>query len=805
MKLTKIEIFHFGKLNNLTFDLDNNLEIFQGQNEAGKSTTVAFIKQIIFGFYLKSTKSKFFENYVPLEKISPMGGKLTFESNNDNFILERLYSNGDSKRGILKVYLNNEQVPENTFFDRIKNIDGNFYADSFIFNQDMLREVSLLSQNELMEQIYFLGASQSNKLIALRDNFTLEAEKLFKKTGRKPEINQLIRKIELQKEKVEKSSNEFNDYKELNSSLKEKQQSLLTEQSSYKNIEEKQLNLNSLEEKITNYKKLLSLKAESKPIDFSQEELTKIKNIKLEIKNLQDSIYDLKKREESFENNLESKKIETYQDLVDQKAELIQWLNEKKTLEQRIASLTKEIKKLNEYQPEAKKFNNLNNEQRIELKENFKKVNNEKNKANNNIKILGISFLLIGLFLFFIKQGLIGLISLIIGLISIYYDIKQKNNAVNQADSFKKKYGFDLENNNFEILQDHALKINSKETDLKNYQKDLKEVDSNISNYKTLLENYSKQNVEDSQELLIAINELQKIVNKEHEQLRNQKELKKQRNELEIKLKDRQLKLQKKLNANQVENIEEFEKKSEEFLKQERISLEIETIENNLKDSINDLEKYVDDKNNLKEKQVYLNEKKNILQEKISRLQEENADLKLRMKNLADSDDVYQQKQTLANLEAQLEIVSTNYLANLLVSKWIGKGLDIASNERFPKMLESAKLYFSILTGGQYKDIELNKKISVKNLNNKKIPVEYLSRGTSEQLYLALKLAFVEQINDEISLPILIDDAFVNFDAMRIEYIKKLLKQLSMNSQVLIFTQNMELSNNMAENVQNFS
>ena len=54
MRLSKIEIIHFGKLSNVSFELDKNLNLFLGNNEAGKSTIVAFIKQILFGFHLKS-------------------------------------------------------------------------------------------------------------------------------------------------------------------------------------------------------------------------------------------------------------------------------------------------------------------------------------------------------------------------------------------------------------------------------------------------------------------------------------------------------------------------------------------------------------------------------------------------------------------------------------------------------------------------------------------------------------------------------------------------------------------------------
>ena len=99
MKLTKIKIIHFGKLSNLTFSLPSKeINVFFGQNEAGKSTTVAFIKQILFGFYLRSSKSPFFEEYEPLAAVSPMGGSLFFELDGSEFELERLWAKGDKSK-----------------------------------------------------------------------------------------------------------------------------------------------------------------------------------------------------------------------------------------------------------------------------------------------------------------------------------------------------------------------------------------------------------------------------------------------------------------------------------------------------------------------------------------------------------------------------------------------------------------------------------------------------------------------------------------------------------------------------------
>ena len=56
MKLTQIKIIHFGKLNDVTFNLNKDLTIFLGANEAGKSTTGAFVKQVLVGCHRRTNK-----------------------------------------------------------------------------------------------------------------------------------------------------------------------------------------------------------------------------------------------------------------------------------------------------------------------------------------------------------------------------------------------------------------------------------------------------------------------------------------------------------------------------------------------------------------------------------------------------------------------------------------------------------------------------------------------------------------------------------------------------------------------------
>ncbi len=63
-----------------------------------------------------------------------------------------------------------------------------------------------------------------------------------------------------------------------------------------------------------------------------------------------------------------------------------------------------------------------------------------------------------------------------------------------------------------------------------------------------------------------------------------------------------------------------------------------------------------------------------------------------------------------------------------------------------------------------------------------------LSTGTQEQLYIALRLALSRVIADIVSVPILIDDGFVNFDPQRKQTMIALLQDIDQQQQIIYFT-----------------
>ena len=136
-------------------------------------------------------------------------------------------------------------------------------------------------------------------------------------------------------------------------------------------------------------------------------------------------------------------------------------------------------------------------------------------------------------------------------------------------------------------------------------------------------------------------------------------------------------------------------------------------------------------------------------------------------------------------------------LNNLFVREIVLKIIQ-KSKEEFNSIqpnLVSAKDYLAQITDGKYTEIDFDN-MTVSGENTAEKDWDKLSRGTKEQLYLALRLGYAANYskdkdgndNGRPNLPLIIDDAFVNFDRTRTQSVLKCLKEFSKTNQVLYFT-----------------
>ncbi len=126
-------------------------------------------------------------------------------------------------------------------------------------------------------------------------------------------------------------------------------------------------------------------------------------------------------------------------------------------------------------------------------------------------------------------------------------------------------------------------------------------------------------------------------------------------------------------------------------------------------------------------------------------------------------------------------------VAKDMLSKTIGR----YKEDRMPRMLAKAENFLSVLTAGVYGKIIPQPSGSgflIEREDHVLFEANELSQATAEQVYVSIRLALAAVHHDRYPFPIIIDDSFVNFDHLRTARIIQLLREMSSQNQILIFT-----------------
>ena len=200
---------------------------------------------------------------------------------------------------------------------------------------------------------------------------------------------------------------------------------------------------------------------------------------------------------------------------------------------------------------------------------------------------------------------------------------------------------------------------------------------------------------------------------------------------------------------------------------------------NNVKDTEAKLQRLIEKKEiSDKEKEAVskaLDEAKKRLQE--LKIRKESISLSLSEES-ADTDTLSEKKK---RLEAKLHAVTISMEALKRAHENMQKNFT-------PELNKKASEYFSHIAGGKYSRIFCDKEFGV--MIETELPREsgFFSGGTVDQLYLSVRLALTDMLYGDGSCPILLDQAFLQYDKVRKERAIKLLENLSHKRQVLLFT-----------------
>ncbi len=211
MRISDIFVDGFGIFHNLSVeDLPPGFILFSGDNEAGKSTCLWFIRDMLFGFRDKRSKDN---EYPPLSG-GTQGGRISLVSRRFGEIsLER---RAGKRGGLVNVtYPDGRKGGEEVVREILGGTTRELYQNVYAFSLSELQSMDPLNNDAVKSALY--GARTGTGVRALSAAMATIGKKLdelFKPGGRNPEVNRRLRDLEDIRDKLRASRQEMKRYDE---------------------------------------------------------------------------------------------------------------------------------------------------------------------------------------------------------------------------------------------------------------------------------------------------------------------------------------------------------------------------------------------------------------------------------------------------------------------------------------------------------------------------------------------------------------------------------------------------------------
>jgi uncharacterized protein YhaN len=144
---------------------------------------------------------------------------------------------------------------------------------------------------------------------------------------------------------------------------------------------------------------------------------------------------------------------------------------------------------------------------------------------------------------------------------------------------------------------------------------------------------------------------------------------------------------------------------------------------------------------------------------------------------------------------ARIDALASEYLEQQIGATLLAKAMALYREKNQDPLLKRAADYFATLTCGAFTALAIgdvgNQRVlqGVRGLSGERLDVDAMSDGTRDQLFLALRLAYIENHCDSATAcPVILDDVLMAFDDERTGAALRALRDLSRKTQVLVFT-----------------
>lgn len=802
MRITGVNIYGFGCWVDTQLNFQSDYQIICGNNETGKTTLLYFIRSILFGFASARGQEKYWR-YLP-HISNQYGGEIyALDAAQNQWVIQRVKNKNTEK---LQVFKNNQAVSAELYQKWLQPMTADLFAQTNFINRESLEQVYKLSADELLERILALGVIGSNEWLQLRQKMKKEANSLYRPRGRKQPLNLLLKKREELNDNLKQVADENQHYQQLlrqKEQLKHQQVQLRAQQQSAQQVVDY---WSTLQQQWEQYGEWQQLKQQlQSSLAISNEEARDFYKYKQQIQTDQQIIDSLQQQNRPLTLQ-QARQLEyftahqtDFDNLQHQCGQLkTQAQNLKTTLQPQQQQLQQQQQEFLQQNPHlAATAQPLTTKQLQDFQQLLKK-----NHSRMRKKSLGVVLVSVIVASLLMTAGLVithnWILPAIVGclfLLGNVWFLKKKpfhwatTKFTKLINNFKHEAGVDeLTNQEVISLQGTITQLAHLRQQQQANQKQIAQYDCSYHNWQQQVKQLLSVNASQTIDFAFFTTSYQKyqhLVELKKIQTANLQEVAPRINELKQDLHKQQQQLQNLCHKYHLQTDQELELLIQHQKKRQQQVQRLAVLEENLKLVLVDLQK-INSAQQLTQKQHQAQQDLKKVQQELNQNTQQQAQLQAQAQQLA-HDDTYQQLvQAIEFNNTDLLDTFKQWLSNTMAVDWINTTLNVASANRFPRLIKQAEEFFKLLTDVHYIQIKFTpNQLVLLTADHDSFDVHELSQGTAAQLYLALDLAFIAEIADLTVMPILIDDALVDFDQSRQSNISKIIKHLAKTTQVI--------------------
>src|SRR5438552_9826609 len=207
MRIENIHVDGFGVWNDKSWGtLAPGLNVFHGPNETGKSTLMAFLRSMLFGFEKRGSPKR----YEPVNGGSH-GGWLDLTVGDTSLRLER--KPGRHVRGTVAVYAGDAAGDESALERLLGGTTKTLYHNVFAFGLEELEQFHTLQENEIATHISGAGLGiGAARWTAVQKDLEDRQSDLFLARGQNSTINVAFKELDAVREDLERTEHQPQDY-----------------------------------------------------------------------------------------------------------------------------------------------------------------------------------------------------------------------------------------------------------------------------------------------------------------------------------------------------------------------------------------------------------------------------------------------------------------------------------------------------------------------------------------------------------------------------------------------------------------